>query len=342
MKEAISFDDVLLVPKYSDISSRSEVDLSSSLDEDINLWLPVIASPMDTISNVKMSITMWDHGGMAVLHRYNSIDEQVSMVSQVLDENQEACVAAAIGTTGDYEERASKLVDAGVEVLCVDIAHGHHILMERALKTLKDKYAGDVHIMAGNVATVEGFEDLSLWGADSVRVGIGGGSICSTRLVSGHGIPTLQSIIDIANATSSDTKIIADGGIKTTGDMVKAYAAGADFVMIGSMLAGTDETPGPIFSALDGKSYKIYRGMASSDAQNDWRGKSSTPEGISTTVPYKGPVRSVLNDIRGGIQSGLSYSGCRTIQELQCKAEFIRQTSASMSESNTHILGRYK
>ena len=342
MREAISFDDVLLAPKFSDIASRSEVDISNLLDEDTILDLPVIASPMDTVSNANMATTMGNHGGLAVLHRYNTTAEQADMVNEILHLDEDQVVAAAVGTTGDYLDRASTLVYCGAEILCIDIAHGHHILMEKALKTLKDKFGSEVHLMAGNVATIEAFEDLASWGADSIRVGIGGGSICSTRLVSGHGVPTLQSIIDISNYTTTDVKIIADGGIKTTGDMVKAIAAGADFVMVGSMLAGTDESPGPIFSALDGKSYKIYRGMASSDAQNDWRGKSSTPEGISTTIPYKGPASCVLADIKGGIQSGLSYSGARTIREFQARAEFIRQTSASMAESNTHILGRYK
>ncbi len=343
MREVISFDDVLLVPKYSDIPSRSEVVLSNSLDDDLFLELPVIASPMDTVSGAGMATAMAQHGGMAVLHRYNTVEEQVDMVHSALyDLDESRVLGAAVGTTGDYMQRCNALVDCGVDVLCVDIAHGHHSLMEAALKSIKDAHGSDVHIMAGNVATLEAFEDLSSWGADSIRVGIGGGSICSTRLVTGHGIPTLQSVIDIASQTSSDTRIIADGGIKTTGDMVKALAAGADFVMVGSMLAGTDQSPGPTFKGLDGKIYKVYRGMASRDAQTDWRGKSSTPEGISTTIPYKGPVSDILSDIEGGIKSGLSYTGARDIREFQTQAEFVRQTSASMSESSTHILGRFK
>ena len=186
---------------------------------------------------------------------------------------------------------------------------------------------------------MEGFDALASWGADSIRVGIGGGSICSTRLVTGHGIPTFQSLLDISR-TTYNSKIIADGGIKTTGDMIKAFAAGADFVMIGSMLAGTKETPGEVFASSAGKKYKVYRGMASADAQVDWRGKSSTPEGISTTVPYKGSVKTILENISGGIRSGLSYSGVRKLPELQYKSNFVRQTSSSQLESSTHILGR--
>lgn len=177
-------------------------------------------------------------------------------------------------------------------------------------------------------------------GADSIRVGIGGGSICSTRLVSGHGVPTLQSILDCVRV-GCPVPIIADGGMKTSGDIVKALAAGADFVMLGSMLAGTDQSPGQVFYNGDNK-YKVYRGMASSEAQVNWRGKTSTPEGISTTIPYKGDVNTILVDLKGGIQSGLSYSGSRSIQELQVKSKFIKQTSAGQAESFTHILSRNK
>jgi IMP dehydrogenase len=213
--------------------------------------------------------------------------------------------------------------------------------MKKTLVRLRDMFGDQVHIMAGNVATLEGFNFLSKWGADSVRVGIGGGSICSTRLVSGHGMSTFQSILECSH-TTYDTKIIADGGIRTTGDMVKAYAAGADFVMVGSMLAGTKETPGETFVGKGGKKYKVYRGMASSAAQRSWRGKTSTPEGISTTVPYRGSVTNILQDISGGIRSGLSYSGARNMHEFQSRATFTIQTSSGQAESNTHILWRHK
>ena len=333
MKEALSFDDVLLVPRYSNIKSRTEVDISNKLDDKNNFTLPVISSPMDTITGETMATSMASHGALGIVHRYNSIEEQVRTLSNI-----EGTRAAAIGMTGDYIERARHLVDDGeAKILCVDVAHGHHIMMEDCLKTLKDDFGDAVHIMAGNVATLDAFNALASWGADSVRVGIGGGSICSTRLVSGHGVPTLQSVLECAR-TEYDVKIIADGGIKTAGDIVKAYAAGADFVMIGSMLAGTKETPGQTFENSEGKKYKVYRGMASSEAQTTWRGKSSTPEGVSTTVPYKGKVSNILSNIAGGIQSGFSYSGAKTFKEFQSKANFIRQTSAGQKESFTHIL----
>ena len=291
---------------------------------------------MDTVTELKMAYAMHTNGGLGIVHRYNSIEEQVNIVKYV--HVADGVVGAAIGVTGDYRERAEALTDEGVAVLCVDVAHGHHSMMRDALKYLKKKYGGNVHIMAGNVATGQGSLDLASWGADSIRVGIGGGSICSTRLVSGHGVPTLQSIFDCVEA-GCPVPIIADGGMKTSGDVVKALAAGADFVMLGSMLAGTDQSPGQVFDSGN-KKYKVYRGMASSEAQVNWRGKTSTPEGISTTIPYRGDVNSVLGDLRGGIQSGMSYSGARTIVELQAAANFIRQTPAGQVESYTHILGR--
>jgi len=286
-----------------------------------------------------MAIAISNFGGLGIVHRYNDIPQQVRHVAKALFEKPEIKIAAAIGMTGDYEERALALNSVGVKIFCVDVAHGHHYAMERCLKTLRDRLGDTIHIMAGNVATLEAFDALASWGANSIRVGIGGGSICSTRLVTGHGIPTFQSLLDISQ-TTYDSKIIADGGIKTTGDMVKAFAAGADFVMIGSMLAGTKETPGEVFSSNSGKKYKVYRGMASSAAQNDWRGKSTAPEGISTTVPYKGDVDNILKNLVGGIRSGLSYSGVRSLHELRSKATFIRQSSAGQSESSTHILKR--
>tara|TARA_R100000008_G_scaffold86677_1_gene80825 strand:- start:331 stop:1374 length:1044 start_codon:yes stop_codon:yes gene_type:complete len=347
MRTAHTFDDVLLVPKFSNVESRKQVDISSDLDNKYSLKIPIISSPMDTITSTDMACALSARGALGVVHRYNSILEQAKIVFSVYSRHEEAhpdvpgVFAAAVGMTGDFYERSCALVDAGANVLCVDVAHGHHSVMERCLKTLKDKFSDSIHIMAGNVATLEGFDALASWGADSVRIGIGGGSICSTRLVSGHGVPTLQSIIDCSKS-EHDAKIIADGGIKTTGDIVKAFAAGADFVMIGSMLAGTDETPGEVFLGKESKKYKVYRGMASAAAQNSWRGKSSTPEGISTTVPYKGSVNAVLDDVVGGIRSGLSYSGCHTIDQLHSKAEFILQTSAGRGESATHILSRNK
>ena len=334
---SMSFDDVLLVPQYSDIESRKSLSTNNQLDDKITLGLPIISSPMDTVTEVDMAFAMDTHGGLGIIHRYNTANDQARLVKKAKLKGVPV-VGAAIGVTGDFLERAQALVEEGASVLCIDVAHGHHSMVERAIQSLKTVFGDSLHIMAGNVATGEGARDLANWGADSVRVGIGGGSICSTRLVSGHGVPTFQTIIDCVEYGCS-VPIIADGGIKTSGDIVKALAAGADFVMLGSMLAGTTQSPGQVFDNGN-KKYKVYRGMASSEAQVSWRGKTSTPEGISTTIPYKGDVNTILGDLRGGIQSGMSYSGARTIRDLQAKAKFIRQTPAGQSESYTHILSR--
>ena len=336
-KEAVTYDDMLLVPQYSDIMSRSEVNISSWLNSKHSLELPIIASPMDTVSEVDMSIAMSQAGGLAVIHRYNTIPEQGTLVSQAASHVSTSLTAAAIGVTGDYLERATTVVSLGANVLCVDVAHGHHIMMKKALEQLRNTFGEDIYIIAGNVCTLEGVNDVSDWGANAVRCNIGGGSICSTRIVTGHGLPGLQTIFDCAR-TDRDVKIIADGGIKTSGDIVKALAAGADFVMCGSLLAGTQESPGQIVTLPDRSRMKEYRGMASKDAQMDWRNKSSTPEGVASYIPYKGSVTDILDDLRGGIQSGLSYTGARTIAQLQHKAEWARQTSAGTVESGTHIL----
>ena len=337
IQEAVTYSDVLLVPQYSDIKSRAEVKLTSNLSEN-EFRLPIIASPMDTISEKNMAVAMADEGGLAIIHRYNTIKEQVNIVesSKASLVNPDSPVAAAIGTSGDYLERACALYEAGVRILCVDVAHGHHILMKNALRELRATFGDKVHIMAGNIATLEGYNDLVDWGADSVRCNIGGGSICSTRVQTGHGVPGLHTIIDCARS-DRNVPIIADGGIRNSGDIVKALAAGADFVMLGSLLSGTDETPGDVINTREGK-FKAYRGMASKDAQVEWRGRTASLEGIATTVPCKGPVVDILLELERGVRSGLSYSGARTITELQAKARFIRQTSSGQTESGTHIL----
>ena len=334
MKEALTYDDVLLVPQYSDIKSRKEVDISSDLDEDLTFDLPIISSPMDTVTESEMAYAISKMGGLGIIHRYNSIEEQAGMVAEVVGAGVEV-VGAAIGVSDDYFERAQTLVENGAKVICVDVAHGHHILMKNALGTLRQAFDDNVHIMAANVATLEGINALAEWGAQSIRCNIGGGSICSTRIQTGHGLPGLQTIFDCAD-THHDVAIIADGGIRTSGDIVKALAAGADFVMLGSLLAGTLQSPGDIVTTPEGLK-KRYRGMASKDAQMDWRGRYSSNEGVSTFIKYKGEVKDVLQDLRGGIVSGFSYSGARNLTSLQNEAVWVKQTGAGLSESKTHI-----
>jgi len=331
---ALSFDDVLMVPKKSDIVSRSEVDLTSKISN-IDFRLPIISSPMDTVTETQMASTMADHGGLGIIHRYNTIEEQCSLIKGAGFRT----VAAAIGVSGDFEERACALYDAGATVICIDVAHGHHTLTKEALEKVRSIFGVAIQIIAGNVATLEAFNDLADWGADAIRVGIGGGSICSTRIMTGHGVPTFQSILDCSRS-DRDATIIADGGIKTAGDIVKSLAAGADFVMLGSMLAGTEESPGDVLKDNTGNKFKVYRGMASREAQVAWRGAARSLEGVSTTVPFKGPVSTILESLSQNVRSGLSYSGTRTIREIQTSVKFIRQSSAGLAESYTHILNR--
>ena len=340
MKDTLTYDDVLLVPQYSDIRSRSEIDIGVRLGDNLSLSLPVISSPMDTISEKEMAISLGRAGGCSVIHRYNTIEAQVRMVTQALEEGGAgAIVGGAVGISDDFLNRAAALRAVGVGFICVDVAHGHHILMKEALSTLRTALGPEMHLMAGNVATLEAINDLSDWGADSVRCNIGGGSICSTRIQTGHGLPGLQTILECSK-TDRDVLIIADGGIKTSGDIVKALAAGADAVMVGSLLSGTDETPGNLLEDKGGNKWKMYRGMASKEAQIQWRGRYSSFEGVATTVPYRGPVKLILEDLERGIRSGFSYSGARTLTELHAKAQFVSQTSSGLSEGRTHIASR--
>ena len=333
-KSSLSFDDVLLEPKYSEIISRSEIDISTEIGE-MRFKLPVVSSPMDTVTETDMLHAMDAAGGLGIAHRYNSIEDQCKMVSDAKGRGA-TYVGAAVGVSGDFVERAESLADAGVSVLCIDIAHGHHVLMKNAINTIKNRLGDTVHIMAGNVATLRGFNDLADWGADSIRVGIGGGSICSTRIQTGHGIPTFQSVFECSRS-DRDAALIADGGIRTPGDIAKALAIGADAVMLGSMLSGTDESPGEIFH-VGGLPYKTYRGMASKEAQIQWRGHVSSEEGVAYRSPYKGSVNDSLGLIEKSLKSSFSYSGVKNLKDFRYNSLFTRITQSGMAESRPHIL----
>ena len=339
MRIGLTYNDVLLEPKFSDIRSRDEVRIGNII-ANRHLSLPIISAPMDTVTEDKMAIAMYRNGGVGILHRYNTIERQTMLAKTVLKKRlveQNCLVGAAIGVSGDYLERTEELVRLGVPIICLDIAHAHHTLTKNALYKLRSEFSS-THFMVGNVATPKAFKELGEWGAHSIKVGIGGGSICSTRIKTGHGIPGLQSVMDCARVKkTSGPLLIADGGIKTSGDIVKALAVGADFVMLGSLLAGTTESPGNILESENGK-VKIYQGMASSEAQMKWKGKVSSREGISTTIPFKGSVDIILEELGVGIRSGLSYSGARDIIQFQKNATLMRQTSAGVSEGRTHIL----
>ena len=333
MKTGITYDDVLLVPQYSDIISRREVNLTTDFGKGIELSLPIIASPMDTVSEADMAGNLGELGGLSIIHRYNTVEEQSAMIASL---GKKVLVGAAVGVLDDYMDRSRAAIEAGAKVICIDVAHGHHILVKRAIQSIRELVGDDIHIMAGNVATLEGFNDLADWGADSIRCNIGGGSICTTRIQTGHGVPGLETILQCAKS-DRDAKIIADGGIKNSGDIVKAFAAGADAVMLGSLLAGTDCSPGTIFKTETGELRKTYRGMASAAAQRDWRGRVSSCEGISSSVPYRGKLADVIKELDRGIRSGLSYSGARSVRELQAKAQWMQQSNAGATESSAHI-----
>lgn len=340
---ALCFDDILLVPKSSDIKSRHDVDLTMVIgsQNQIKLAVPIIAAPMDTVCDVDMCVAMSDAGGMGILHRYMTRTDMIHKAKFLVSGQHEFGIA--LGATKSYLEDAAVLHDVGVRVFLIDIANGHSLYAIDAVKALRAEFGNSIHIMAGNVATVEGFARLAQAGADSVRVGIGGGSACTTRIVSGHGVPTLASLMSIKTwktQQNAECSIIADGGIRTSGDMVKAFAAGADAVMVGSMLAGTDEAPGDVLADATGKPVKLFRGMASAQAQKDAIGKVSVAEGVSTTIPYKGPVRDILDHVKGGLGSGCSYSGVHSLVNLASYAEYIEVSSTSLDESRPHVLNQ--
>jgi IMP dehydrogenase len=343
--DVLCFDDILLVPQRSSVSSRHSVNTTmfiGSGDRAIRLNLPLIAAPMDTVCDIEMCISISNAGGMGILHRYMSYEEQLRKTKVLVDG--EFCFGVAISSNNGFINHARDLVNAGVRCLLVDTANGHGKYATDAVMELRAKFP-NIHIMAGNVATADGFARLAAAGADSVRVGIGGGSACTTRLVSGHGVPTLTSIMDCDRwleefgHNGSDTcSIIADGGIRNSGDMVKAFAAGAHAVMVGSMLAGTDESPGNIFINEHGQHVKAFRGMASREAQKDATGNISVAEGISTTIPYKGSAKNIFDEIRGGLGSGCSYSGVSNLFELSNFARYVKVSQASINESKPHAL----
>ena len=289
----ICFDDILMVPQYSEVISRTAVDLKMPVGGYTCLDFPVIASPMDTVCEKDMAIAIAESGGIGIIHRFMSAKNQIRMVEEVSNYNGlNLPVGAALSSTF-IEEHVEKLISAGATMLLIDTANGHSKMAIDAVIRLKNFVGDSAHIMAGNVSTIEGFIALDTAGADSIRVGIGGGSMCTTRIVSGHGIPTLSSIINIREAKDKfnlNAGIIADGGIRNTGDMVKAFAAGADAVMLGSMLAGTEEAPGDLYFKKN-KKFKSFRGMASKEANKDK--DIAVAEGVSTRIPYKGYAKDV-------------------------------------------------
>jgi IMP dehydrogenase len=347
---SLTFDDISLIPRLSTIKSRSEVQLHTVLGttRPLCLRLPIISAPMDTVSSPALAAILSDAGGICMLHRYMSIEEQVGQIAaarELAADKDRFQIGGAVGATGDFLGRATALVAAGAKVVCVDMAHGHSYAARDAIMAIRAAHP-DLHIMAGNIATAEAYNDLTAWGADSLRVSIGSGSCCETRVNTGHGVPALHSVMDVVQnahkAYKPDGKplypagIILDGGIRNPGDIVKALAVGAQAVMMGSMLAGTDESPGRRIS-VDGKEKIVFRGMASPESQLEWRGYVGSDEGTSHYVDPKGPVQAVIDKIANGVRSGLSYSGARSIEDFHSKAKFVQQTVAGLIEGKPHI-----
>jgi len=471
IREGLTFDDVLLVPKFSDISSRSQTNLSTKLSRNISLNIPLISANMDTVTEASMAVVMAREGGIGIIHRFLTIEEEVNQVLKVkrsgsvmienpytiqpeqtiqnafnlmdekgvsgllvtnadstlagilterdvlfessnssklvmelmtkdvitahvgidmeqaklvlknnrieklplVDENNHVkglitsqdiadlekypdalkdkkgrpLVGAAVGVKGDFMERTEALIEAGTDVLVVDIAHGHS---ENAINTVKNikKAFPDCELIAGNVATSKGTEDLIKAGVDAVKVGVGSGSICITRVITGSGVPQLTAVLDCAKiGKKHDIPIISDGGTRTSGDATKALAAGASSIMVGSILGGTDESPGSTITK-NGKRFKIYRGMASLGASIGRKSKETgtfdltedlndyVAEGVEAMVPYKGSVTDLIVQITGGIRSGLSYCGAHNISQMHENAEFIKMSGAGFAESQPH------
>ncbi len=358
-KQGLTFDDVLLIPGESHVLPN-EADVSTQLADNIKLNIPIISAGMDTVTESAMGISMARQGGLGVIHKNMSAEQQATEVSIVksadvnLEDNPHAAVddqgrllvAAAVGVTSDTFERAQGLIDAGVDAIVIDTAHGHSAGVLRKVAEIREHFPKQT-LIAGNVATADGTRALFDAGVDVVKVGIGPGSICTTRVVAGVGVPQVTAIYDSASvAREYGKKIIADGGIKFSGDIVKALVAGGDAVMLGSMLSGTDETPGSIIEE-DGKKYKSYRGMGSvgamekGSADRYFQGgvneaNKLVPEGIEARVLYKGSVATIIFQMLGGLRSGMGYVGAATVAELAEKAQFVQITNAGLVESHPH------
>ncbi|WP_172188497.1 IMP dehydrogenase [Lentilactobacillus kribbianus] len=356
-KKGYTFDDVLLVPAASDVLPN-EVDLSTHLASNLKLKVPFISAGMDTVTESGMAIAMAQLGGLGVIHKNLSIEAQAKEVALVkaasagedaaVDAKGRLVVAAAVGVTSDTFDRAQALIDAGTDAIVIDTAHGHSAGVLRKIAEIREQFPA-VTLIAGNVATGEGTDALFAAGVDVVKVGIGPGSICTTRVVAGVGVPQLTAIYDSAAVARKWGKpIIADGGIKYSGDIVKALAAGGNAVMLGSMLAGTSEAPGEVYEQ-NGRKFKTYRGMGSMAAMEQAHGSKDryfqsgvneanklVPEGIEGQIEYKGSVNDIVFQMVGGLRSGMGYTGCKNIATLNDNAQFVEISNAGLLESHPH------
>ncbi len=360
--EGYTFDDLLLVPSYSEVVPI-QVKLDTKLTKKISLAIPVLSAAMDTVTESTMAIALAKLGGLGIIHKNMSIEDQVKEIQMVKsatfsetdatkDELGRLRVGAAVGVSKNTLERIDALVSAGVDIIAVDSAHGHSKGVIDTIKSIRQKYP-ELDIIGGNIVTAQAAIDLIYAGATCLKVGVGPGSICTTRVVAGVGVPQLSAINDVYSvAKQYKVGIIADGGIKLSGDIPKALAAGADCVMMGSLLAGCTESPGEIFEH-DGLKYKTYIGMGSLTAMQ--RGSSDryfqggvkelnklVPEGIEACVPFKGPINDVIYQMMGGLRSGMGYCGCKTIEDMKLYARFMKITNAGLKESHPHDVKHMK
>ena len=344
LKEALTFDDVTLAPKYSEILP-SEANTEVTLTKNLKLKIPIMTSAMDTVTESKMAIAIAKNGGIGVIHRNLEIKKQISEIKKV--KKQKLLVGAAVGAAPKEFTRAKKIIQEGVDLIVVDTAHGHTKKVAEIINFIKKIKNSKIALCAGNIATPEAAKFLIKLGVDIIKVGIGPGSICTTRLVAGIGVPQLSAILDVRNSIKNKkVKIISDGGIKYSGDLAKAFAAGADAVMIGSLFAGTDEAPGKLIKR-NGKLFKNFRGMGSVGAMNKgsadryFQSKQKdtskyVPEGVEGFAKYKGKVDSIIFKLIGGLRSSMGYLGSKQIKYLREKPQFVKITKAGFYESMVH------
>ena len=349
IKEALTFDDVTLAPQHSAVLP-SEVLTTTYLSEHLKLKIPIISSAMDTVTESKMAISIAKQGGIGIIHRNLTIAQQLSEIKKVKSKGLK--VGAAVGTSQNEYNRVKNIIKNGIDLIVVDTAHGHSERVANIILKIKKIKSKKTTLCAGNIATAEAARFLCKLGVDIIKVGIGPGSICTTRLVAGIGVPQLSAILEVKKGLNKKVKMISDGGIKFSGDIAKALAAGADAVMVGSLLAGTSEAPGKIIKKK-GKLFKIFRGMGSVGAMNKGsadryfqkKQKDSSkyvPEGVEGLVKFKGDVNKVIHKLVGGLKSSMGYLGAKEIKYLNKKAKFVKITKAGFYESMVHSIDEIK
>jgi len=335
LKTALTYDDIQLVPSYSAVKTRTSVDLSCKISRNYTINIPIVASPMDTVCGYDMAIRLHKLGGVGCIHRFNTIEQQANIVTKLSEtiDNKKFPIMVAIGVQEEDRDRALECVIRGANVFIIDVAHGDHTNVVSMIKWCKENLPDHVDIIAGNIATADSAIRLQEAGADGLRVGIGGGSLCTTRIKTGFGVPNVTCLEEILKV--AEVPIMADGGIRTSGDIAKALAVGADCVMLGSLLAGTQESPGKIIERGN-TLYKRYRGSASLETKTTHGQAERNVEGESTTIPFKGGAKFIINGLIDGVRSACSYAGANSLSEFHPK--YVRVTNAGLTEGKPHLL----